>query len=405
MCSSYRKQNDDVCHKEREEKMKFFHVGDLHLGKQLHGYDLIKDQEHMLEELLSYIKKEQPDAVLIAGDIYDRAVPSGTAMQLLEQFFIQADELAKEQKAVEIILIAGNHDAAKRLQYGSSFMKRHHIHIAVMPPQQEDANLEQVTLTDQEGVVHFYLLPYTKPGMIRHWVEQEELANTQDAVKFLLEREQIDWNERNVLLSHQFYLHANEDTVLCDSETPSFSVGGLDSIATTFVDKFDYVALGHIHSPQNLGDPHIRYAGTPLKYSVSEADQNKSITVVEMGKKGEISYRYLPIHPLHDVRALRGKMEELAAQCTEIPCHDYVSIVLTDEEAVQQPRDYLEKYYDHILEIQIDNTRTRQIMEEEIPALKEMSLEEAFMTFFQESTGRPMNEDEQKKFAQIIETL
>lgn len=405
MCSSYRKQNDDVCHKEREEKMKFFHVGDLHLGKQLHGYDLIKDQEHMLEKLLSYIKKEQPDAVLIAGDIYDRAVPSGTAMQLLEQFFIQADELAKEQKAVEIILIAGNHDAAKRLQYGSSFMKRHHIHIAVMPPQQEDANLEQVTLTDQEGVVHFYLLPYTKPGMIRHWVEQEELANTQDAVKFLLEREQIDWNERNVLLSHQFYLHANEDTVLCDSETPSFSVGGLDSIATTFVDKFDYVALGHIHSPQNLGDPHIRYAGTPLKYSVSEADQNKSITVVEMGKKGEISYRYLPIHPLHDVRALRGKMEELAAQCTEIPCHDYVSIVLTDEEAVQQPRDYLEKYYDHILEIQIDNTRTRQIMEEEIPALKEMSLEEAFMTFFQESTGRPMNEDEQKKFAQIIEIL
>lgn len=405
MCSSYRKQNDDVCHKEREEKMKFFHVGDLHLGKQLHGYDLIKDQEHMLEELLSYIKKEQPDAVLIAGDIYDRAVPSGTAMQLLEQFFIQADELAKEQKAVEIILIAGNHDAAKRLQYGSSFMKRHHIHIAVMPPQQEDAYLEQVTLTDQEGVVHFYLLPYTKPGMIRHWAEQEELVNTQDAVKFLLEREQIDWNERNVLLSHQFYLHANEDTVLCDSETPSFSVGGLDSIATTFVDKFDYVALGHIHSPQNLGDPHIRYAGTPLKYSVSEADQNKSITVVEMGKKGEISYHYLPIHPLHDVRALRGKMEELAAQCTEIPCHDYVSIVLTDEEAVQQPRDYLEKYYDHILEIQIDNTRTRQIMEEEIPALKEMSLEEAFMTFFQESTGRPMNEDEQKKFAQIIETL
>lgn len=405
MCSSYRKQNDDVCHKEREEKMKFFHVGDLHLGKQLHGYDLIKDQEHMLEELLSYIKKEQPDAVLIAGDIYDRAVPSGTAMQLLEQFFIQADELAKEQKAVEIILIAGNHDAAKRLQYGSSFMKRHHIHIAVMPPQQEDAYLEQVTLTDQEGVVHFYLLPYTKPGMIRHWAEQEELANTQDAVKFLLEREQIDWNERNVLLSHQFYLHANEDTVLCDSETPSFSVGGLDSIATTLVDKFDYIALGHIHSPQNLGDPHIRYAGTPLKYSVSEADQNKSITVVEMGKKGEISYRYLPIHPLHDVRALRGKMEELAAQCTEIPCHDYVSIVLTDEEAVQQPRDYLEKYYDHILEIQIDNTRTRQIMEEEIPALKEMSLEEAFMTFFQESTGRPMNEDEQKKFAQIIETL
>ena len=385
--------------------MKFFHVGDLHLGKQLHGYDLIKDQEHMLEELLSYIKKEQPDAVLIAGDIYDRAVPSGTAMQLLEQFFIQADELAKEQKAVEIILIAGNHDAAKRLQYGSSFMKRHHIHIAVMPPQQEDAYLEQVTLTDQEGVVHFYLLPYTKPGMIRHWVEQEELANTQDAVKFLLEREQIDWNERNVLFSHQFYLHANDDTVLCDSETPSFSVGGLDSIATTFVDKFDYVALGHIHSPQNLGDPHIRYAGTPLKYSVSEADQNKSITVVEMGKKGEISYRYLPIHPLHDVRALRGKMEELAAQCIEIPCHDYVSIVLTDEEAVQQPRDYLEKYYDHILEIQIDNTRTRQIMEEEIPALKEMSLEGAFMTFFKESTGRPMNEDEQKKFAQIIETL
>lgn len=385
--------------------MKFFHVGDLHLGKQLHGYDLIKDQEAMLNELLSYMKAEQPDAVLIAGDIYDRSVPSGTAMQLLESFLIQADELAKHQKAIEIIVIAGNHDAAKRLQYGSLFMKRHHIHIAVMPPQKESEYLEQVTLEDQEGAVHFYLLPYTKTGMIRHWADTDELTSTQDAIKLLLEREKIDWNERNVLLSHQFYLPVKGDTMLCDSEVPSFQVGGLDSISTTLVEKFDYVALGHIHSPQDLGDRHIRYAGTPLKYSVSEADQKKSITVVEMGKKGELSYRYLPIHPLHDVRALRGKMEELAVQCTQIPCHDYVSIVLTDEEAVQQPRDYLEKYYDHILEIQIDNTRTRQIMEEEIPELKELSLEDAFMTFFQKSTGRPMNEDEHKKFVHIIETL
>lgn len=385
--------------------MKFFHLSDLHFGKQLHGYDLADAQKKLITDIVDHARQEKPDAIIIAGDIYDRSVPSTTAMTLLEDFLVGIDEISREGKAIEVLIIAGNHDSAQRLQYGSSFMKRHHIHIAVFPPQEPEEHISKVMLQDQNGEVNFYLLPYTKPGMLRHMTEEVPVKNSNDAIAYLIGREEIDWEQRNVLVSHQFYMHGGANPMQCDSESPSFYVGGLDGVNTTTVEKFDYVALGHIHSPQNLGDEHIRYSGTPMKYSVSEANQDKSFTVVELGKKGEISYRYLPLHSLYDVRALRGKLEEIASMCGEGICHDYVSIVLTDEETAEQPRDYLEKYYDHILEIQIDNTRTHKIMEEEIADIKEMSVMDAFSAFFSESTGREMDDMEIQKLQQIIDTL
>lgn len=385
--------------------MKFFHLSDLHFGKQLHGYDLAEDQKKVIADIVAYARTERPDAIVIAGDIYDRSVPSTTALTLLEDFLVRIDEISREGKPIEVLMIAGNHDSAQRLQYGSSFMKRHHIHIAVFPPQEEEEHISKVVLQDQDGDVNFYLLPYTKPGMIRHMTQEVQIRNSNDAIAYLIEREDIDWMQRNVLVSHQFYMHGGENPMQCDSESPSFYVGGLDGVSTTVVEKFDYVALGHIHSPQNLGSEHIRYSGTLMKYSVSEANQDKSFTVVELGKKGELSYRYLPLQSLYDVRALRGKLTEIASLCNDSICHDYVSIVLTDEETTEQPRDYLEKYYDHILEIQVDNTRTHKIMDEEIADIKEMSIEDAFASFFQESTGREMDDLELQKLHQIIEEL
>lgn len=388
--------------------MKFFHLSDLHFGKQLHGYDLVIEQRKCIQDILKAVGRELPDAIIIAGDIYDRSVPSGNAMTLLEELFLGIDEISEQTKPIEILVIAGNHDSAQRLRYGSSFLKRHHIHIAVVPPQEEGERLQKVILTDEYGAVNFYLLPYTRPGMIRHLVSESELVTTEAAVRYLLEQEKIDWTQRNVLVSHQFYVSGGKQPLQCDSEAPCLSVGGLDAVDTASVEQFDYVALGHIHSPQKLGAEKIRYCGTMYPYSVSEAGQEKSITVVEMGKKGELELRFLPFCPEHDVRRLRGTLEEIVANASkagETICHDYVSIVLTDEETVDSPKDYLEHYYDHILEIRIDNQRTRQILEEEFAEIRELTPLEAFESFFHDVTGRSMNMQEQQALQDILKEI
>lgn len=388
--------------------MKFFHLSDLHFGKLLHSYDLIEEQKKFIQDIVEMAKKELPDAILISGDIYDRSVPSAAAMTLLEEFFLGIDKISEQTKQIEILVIAGNHDSAQRLSYGSTFLERHHIHIAVLPPQEEKERIQKVTLEDSYGHVNFYLLPYTKPGMIRHLPHGDTIQSSNDAIRYLLDREEIDWEQRNVLLSHQFYASAGGETKQCDSEIPRLYIGGLDIVDTTSVERFDYVALGHIHSPQNLGSDHIRYCGTPFKYSVSEVKQKKSVTVIELGEKGSINFKYLPIIPLRDVHSLRGTLEEVVQKSIkqgEKLCHDYVSITLTDEELLERPKEYLENYFDHILEIQIDNVRTKRILEEEIVDMQEMTLLEAFRSFFSDATGRKMSMREEEKLQSILEEV
>ena len=388
--------------------MKFFHLSDLHFGKQLHGYDLIEEQRKIIQSIVGAAKAEKPDAIVIAGDIYDKAVPSGNAMKLFEELLLALDALSEEQNAIEVLVIAGNHDSAPRLDYGSAFLGRHHIHIAVFPPQEEGESLQKVILSDAFGKVNFYLFPYVSTGMLRSLPGGELLHSADDAVRFLLEREKIDWVERNVLVSHQFYLHKGAEPEQCDSESPRLYVGGLDGVDTTTVEKFDYVALGHIHSPQKLGKDWIRYCGTPFAYSVSEAGQEKSITVVELGEKGEFSLRYLPLVPLRDVRKLTGTLEELMALAEDGKdklCKDYVSITLTDEEPLEAPKDYLEHYYERILEIKIDNTRSRRIFEEETSDMEEMTPFEAFQTFFADTAGREMTEQEENVLQEILKEV
>lgn len=383
--------------------MKFLHLSDLHFGKIMHGYELLEEQRDLLRHIIEVAEQEEPDAIVIAGDIYDRTIPSAAAMTLLEEFFLALDSISVRKKQIEVLVIAGNHDSAQRLSYGSSFLARHHIHIAVFPPQEEGERLQKVTLQDAFGAVHFYLLPYTKPGMLRHLPGAEKIQNSNDAIRFLLQQETIDWNQRNVLISHQFYANAGREPVQCDSETPRLYVGGLDIVDVGLVKEFDYVALGHIHSPQDMGQPNIRYCGTLYPYSVSEAEQVKYITVVELEEKGKVVCRHLPVTPLRRVRRLFGTLAELTQE--EKVCHEYVSITLTDEDMVERPKEYLEHFYDHILEIQVENTRTKRLLQEEAVPIGESTPFEAFQTFFLDMSGREMNEQEKERFLKILEEV
>lgn len=384
--------------------MKFFHLSDLHFGKQLHGYELTMEQRHVIMQLVDAVGREKPDAIIIAGDIYDRTVPSAAAMGLLDELFGELEALSEPDRPVRLLVIAGNHDSAGRLRYGSAFLKRHHIHVAVLPPCEDGERIERVTLTDEYGEVDFYLLPFVKPGMLRHREGAENLKTSEEAVRYLLAKEEIDWTKRNVLVSHQFYVNGAKKPIRCDSEAPGLFVGGLDEVSTELVADFDYVALGHIHSPQNV-EPHIRYSGTPYPYSTSEAGQEKSLTVAELGKKGDLQIRTIPLLPLRQVRRLKGTMEELVSLNGGEVCHDYVSITLTDEDVMEQPKEYLEHYYDHMLELQIDNSRIRQELGEEISDIQVLTPLDAFQAFFASTAGRGMTEEELARFKEILKEV
>ena len=380
--------------------MKFFHISDLHLGRQLGGWDLGDSQRFMLRQIADKARQVRPDAILIAGDIYDKAVPSGEAFALLDSFLCDLGDI---EPAIPVMIIAGNHDSAVRLNFASSFLEKHHIYISVMPPRTEEEHLRKVTLTDEWGPVNFYLLPFTKPGMVRG-LFPDKILTYEEAFAGLLGREDFDLAQRNVLAAHQFFVSGQTSPEKCESELSYLSVGGVDSIDTRLVGDFDYVALGHIHGRQSIGGPNIRYSGTPYKYSVSEAGQEKSITLVTLGEKGsqpQIEYIDLECRP--QVRRLRGSLDEVVAMAGD-GCDDFVSITLTDENPVR-PRDFLDEVYSRILEIRVDNTQTRTILagQETIEAFPEPS--QAFADFFREINGTDMNEAQQAVLNEVVESI
>jgi exonuclease SbcD len=250
-----------------EVPMKLFHISDLHIGKQLHFYNLKDNQIEILKQITEKARQYRPDAIIIAGDIYDKSVPSAEAYQIFDQFL---NDLSEISPSIPILIIAGNHDSAERLNYASSFLEKHKIYISVLPPQKEEEGLKKVVLTDEYGDVNFYLLPFTKPGYVRHLFAEGVVTSYDTAVAALIERENIDYTRRNVLVSHQFYVAGDKLPETCESEQVYISVGGIDSVDIAAVRQFDYVALGHLHGPQHIGVKQIRYSGTPLKYSVSE---------------------------------------------------------------------------------------------------------------------------------------
>lgn len=378
--------------------MRFFHLSDLHIGKQLHAYSLRENQQAVLAQIVERAEELHPDAILICGDIFDRAVPSGEAYTIFDEF-LQA--LSAIIPNIPVLIIAGNHDNAQRLNYASSFLEKHHIYVSTTVPKK---HLKKIVLKDEFGEVDFYLLPFVKPGYVRHLFEEGAITSYESAIGEILKREQIDYNRRNVLLSHQFYTNSGQAPELCESEQSVLTIGGLDNVDVSVVESFDYVALGHIHGAQIVKFPYIRYCGTPLKYSVSEEHHKKSITMVTMGEKGtEPVIDTIPLVPIQEVRRERGLLKEVIARADRENCHDFLSITLTDEKEPYHPKEQLEEVYDHILELRIDNERTRSLFREQGEMEFSMHPLEVFRSFYQEMQGQPLTPEEEEILSGILE--
>lgn len=381
--------------------MKLFHISDLHIGKQLHFYNLRDNQLEILSQIVDQAKEHHPDAIIIAGDIYDKSVPSAEAYTIFDQFL---NDLSDITPSIPVMIIAGNHDSAERLNYASSFFEKHNIYISVLPPQTEKERLKKIVLQDKYGDVNFYLLPFTKPGYVRHLFEEGSISSYDKAISALINREQIDYSQRNVLISHQFYVSGNTVPETCDSEQVYLSIGGIDSIDVASVNQFDYVALGHLHGSQQIGEKHIRYSGTPLKYSVSEEKHVKAITLVTLGEKGEeISIDKLPLTAAQDVRKERGTLSDIINRATAMNQHDFISVTLTDEADIYKPKEQLEEYYDFILEVMVDNSRTKAHLENTSGEASVLDPLGAFREFYQEVNSEPMSIEEEKLMIEIID--
>ena len=381
--------------------MKIFHLSDLHIGLKLMNRDLREDQEYIFRQIVDRVKEQKPDALVIAGDIYDKSVPSAEAVNVFDEFLTDLSEITPE---IPILIISGNRDSPDRLKYASEILKRHHIYLAGNVPERPEEHIEKVTLHDAYGEVDFYLLPFMKPAYVRNIFVDETPETYSDAVREIIKREKIDYKDkRNVLVSHQFYVGEKaESPETCDSEV--FSVGGIDNVDIGSVKEFDYVALGHLHGAQCIGKPEIRYCGTLLKYSVSESTQNKSLTVVTLKAKGEKpEIENYPLHPLRDVRKKKGTLDEIIKEAQETEKDDYISITLTDEIDPYKPKEQLERIFSHILEIRVDNQRTRTKLKEMDEELVMKDPFTSFAEFYKEMQGREMNGEEETIMKEIFD--
>ena len=336
--------------------MKFFHLSDLHIGLKLFNRDLREDQEYILRQITDLAVREQPQAVVIAGDIYDKAVPSAEAVEVFDRFIAGLNAALPD---TAVMMIAGNHDSGPRINCFRSVLSRQNVYMIGQPPRAEGEQIEKVTLEDECGPVNFYLLPFVRPSMVKQLTGVDENGNNlsyDETLRRLIGREEIDLSQRNVIVSHQFYLPAGthaEDVERMDSEIRT--VGNIDQVSAEILEQFDYAALGHIHKPMKAGSEFIRYCGTPLACSVSEAGQQKGIVMVELGKKGDRKTTVLPLEPLRQVRVIRGELEEVLGQA----CGDYATVSLTDKADldVLDMQDRIRSAFPNLLEIRRETVR------------------------------------------------
>ncbi len=368
--------------------MKFLHLSDLHIGKSLNGFSLIEDQEYILGELLKLIETERADAVLIAGDVYDRSVPSEEAVRLLDRFL---GNLAK--MSVPTFLISGNHDSDERLNFGSGLFCSAGIYISA----KYEGKLTRVVLKDESGPLNVWLMPFIKASVAAHFHPGDKIESYDDAVRAVVRHSGLDPRERNILVAHQFVTGDGKDPESGGSESVSAAeVGTVERVHYTCFDDFDYVALGHIHSAQPVGREQVRYAGSPLKYSVSEANRDKSVTFVTVGEKGDISVKPVPLVPMRDLRHLKGPLDELTAEEHVTSPDDYIYATLTDEEPVPDARAILKKIYPNLVRMDFENSRTHELERTDLPGIEgnQKSFSEIVSEFYQTIYQRDISEEE-----------
>lgn len=370
--------------------MKLLHTSDLHLGKRVYEYSMLEDQEYILKRIINIVDEEKPDGVIIAGDVYDKSVPSAEAVQLFDVFLVQ---LAK--RGTEVFVISGNHDSPERIAFGGRLMNGSGIHMSPV----YNGDVTPITLGDEYGQVNIFMLPFIKPAQVRRFFEEEIVSYT-DAVRAAICGMKINAGERNVLITHQFVTGAAR------SESEEISVGGTDNVDGSVFAPFDYVALGHIHSPQNCGTEKIRYCGTPLKYSFSEARDEKSVTIVELKEKGRLCVRCVPLTPKRELTELKGTYEDLTRRDFYLNTtwqEDYTHIILTDEEDIPDAIGKLRVIYHRLMKLDYDNRRTR--LNQEVSGAEAAEAKtplELFGEFYELQNNQPMSEEQTEYMRELI---
>lgn len=373
--------------------MKFIHISDLHIGKRVNEFSMVEDQKYILNEILDVIQREQPDGILMAGDLYDKPVPPAEAVSLLDEFFTRLADLE-----ISVFAVSGNHDSAERIAFGSRLMNSRGVYVSPV----YNGTIEKISMEDSYGQVWVYLMPFLRPAVVRRFFPEEEIHTYQQAVETAISHLSIDRTKRNVLVAHQFVTGASR----CESE--EISVGGMDQVDSSVFEAFDYVALGHLHSPQHVGRKEIRYCGTPLKYSFSEAEQEKSLTVVELKEKGVVELRTIPLKPLRDMRKVKGTYLQVTDRSfyQNTNTEDYLKITLTDEEDIPDGMQKLRIIYPNLMRLEYDNRRTREQQNVEgARAVEEKTSLELFEEFYFLQNNQEMSSQQRTWVKHLMEEL
>lgn len=373
--------------------MKIMHLSDLHIGKKVNEYSMLQDQIYILKEILQIIDDEKVETVIIAGDVYDRSLPPNDSLGLFDEFLYQLSS-----RNVNVFVISGNHDSPERISYCGRMMTENKIFLSPV----YDGNVKPITLNDDYGEVNFYLLPFVRPADIRRYFPDENIENYTDAVKVAIDNMNVDFSERNILVTHQFVTGAEL------SESEDIIVGGTDNVSGEVFDGFDYVALGHIHREQTVGKDNIRYCGTPLKYSFSEAKHIKSVTILDFNDKGNIEYSKIPLTPFRDMREIRGTYYELTLKSSyeSTNTEDYLHITLTDEEDIPDAIGKLRSIYPNIMKLDYDNLRTRGSgTVDAIENIESKSPFELFADLFKQQNNQDMSEEQEEIMRNLIDKI
>ena len=374
--------------------MKLMHLADLHIGKRVNEFSMLEDQEYILTKVVNIIYEQRPDVIMIAGEVYDKAVPAAEAVELFDDFLYRL-----YKRNLRVFVISGNHDSAERIAFGSRLMDKSGIYMSPV----YDGHIEPVVLNDEYGEIRFYMLPFIKPSHVRRFYPDSEIVTYTDAVKVSVEAMNIDQTQRNILITHQFVTGAMR------TESEEISVGGTDNVDVSAFEGFDYVALGHIHRSQKCGSEYIRYSGTPLKYSFSEAKDNKSITIIDVKEKGEIQLSFIPLIPKRDLVEIKGSYNELTLKSFYEGTSyddDYMHITLTDEEDIPEVLTKLRVIYKNIMKLDYDNRRTRHYAEiNGVVDVTSKSTLEHFSDFYEEQNGQPMSEEQTRFMEDLIDQI
>ncbi len=367
--------------------MKFLHLGDLHLGKTLFEFDLNEDQRYILEQILDIAVKESVDGVLIAGDVYDKSVPSEAATKLLDYFLI---ELTKRK--IKVFMVSGNHDSDERLNYGSTLFASNQIFISAV----FDGTLHRQSFADGNTKIDIYMLPFVKASQVRHYFPDEKIESYDDAVQTIIRNTDINKGNKNILVAHQFVSGKGEDPALAGSESVGTqSVGLVEKIGYDCFDDFDYVALGHIHSPQKVGREEIRYAGSPLKYSLSEANNEKSVSLITVSAEERVKIELVPLKPMRNVRHIKGTLKELLDKKNVKAPEDFIYATLTDEDIINNAMGIFQQIYPNTVRIDYDNSHTREVEQVDISKIAEnKSFPELIGDFYKLMYGCEITEEE-----------